>query len=368
MNQTATKKPPQKRSRSPFNIGFRQEKDYFIENLAMLLTSGMTMIQAIEAVKSETKTAKMLKIMTDLEEEINSGSALWRALAKLKIFPDYIISLVRVGEQSGRLAENLKMIVEERRKDRIFKSQIYSATMYPILILLMALIVGTGIAWFILPKLASVFKQLRIDLPITTRALIALGEFLGQYGIYVVPFFLLFTIFLVYFLFFNSKTKHLGQGLLFRLPGTKRLILEIEISRFGYILGNLLEAGLPISDALSSLKGVATFRAFKKLYGYFEVSIAEGNSFKKTFANLPKINNLISNPLQQMIVAGEQSGNLSDVLLKIGKIYEEKINLTTKNLAIILEPVLLIIVWVVVLLIALSVIMPIYSLIGGMNK
>jgi len=69
-----------------------------------------------------------------------------------------------------------------------------------------------------------------------------------------------------------------------------------------------------------------------------------------------------------MIAAGEQSGNLSDVLLKIGKIYEEKINLTTKNLAIILEPVLLIIVWGVVLLIALSVIMPIYSLIGGMNK
>ncbi len=349
-------------------FGGGEEKKYFAENLAMLLSSGMDILSSLNAISDEVRSRKMKRIVSDLKEDIDSGSPVWRALENTSIMPAYIISLAKIGEKTGRLPENLKIIATQQQKDRSFHAKIASAMMYPIMVLSLTVVIGVGVAWFILPRLSIVFKQMRMELPWITKVLVAAGNFLGHYGFFVVPGVLLFLVSFVYFVFFFPKTKFIGQTLLFNFPGTKKMLREVELARAGYLLGTLLQAGVPIVDSLNSLSDATVFQAYKKFYSSLKESITEGNSFQRSFDIFPKSEKLIPASIKHMIVAGEQSGRLPETLLKIGEIFEEKTETTTKNFAVILEPILLVIVWVGVVMVALAVILPIYSLIGGLNQ
>jgi len=345
------------------------EKDYFVENLAMLISSGMGIVEALDVIKTEIRSRKFQVIVENLKEELNGGSTLWAALDKAHIFSAQIISLIRLGEKSGRFSENLRAVASQQQKERNFQSKIRSAMMYPVLILSITIVIGVGIAWFILPKLSNVFFSLKIKLPLITKIFIALGVFLGQYGLIAVPLSLLAIVALAYFIFFYSKTSFIGQFILFRVPGVNRLIKEVEISRFGYIMGALLGVGLSITDTLDSLCDATNCRPYKKLYTHLRNNIIEeGHSFQESFSTYRKSKKLIPGPIQQMVAAGEQSGRLSETLLKVGESYEIKIEDTTKNLTVLLEPILLVIVWLGVVCVALAIILPLYSLIGGLNK
>lgn len=362
------KEKKKKKRNLPFkNFGIGKERDFFIENLALLMESGMSIIPALESIVTGIRTKRMKAILNELQENISNGYALWSALEISRIFPDYIISLIKIGEETGRLSENLKIVGLQEQKNRIFRSKIRSAMMYPIFILVVTFVVGIGITWFILPRLVTVFSQLGIELPTATKFLIAIGKFLGEYGAIVMPIFLFLITIIIYFVFIFKKTKVIGQWLLFNFPGIKKLIQEVELSRFGYILGTLLEVGLPITTALNSLHQASSAFGYKKMYAYLRDSISDGNSFKESFSFYPKSKSFIPFTIQQMILAGEQSGNLPKTLIKIGEIFEAKTEITTKNLSVILEPILLVIVWVGVVGVALAVILPIYNLIGGFN-
>ena len=250
----------------------------------------------------------------------------------------------------------------------MFRSKIHSAMMYPILVLSLTLVVGIGIAWFILPQLSVVFSQLKLELPLITKMLIGLGNFLGEWGFIAVPLFIMLLAGTLFVLFISEKTKWIGQWLLFHAPVISTVIQQIELSRFGYILGNLLDAGIPVVEALHSLSEATTFRAYKKFYTHIQDRVNEGNSFQKSFDLYPNIKPLMPATVQQMVASGEQSGNLSQMLNKIGITFEEKTETSTKKLSVLLEPILLLIVWGGVVMVALAVILPIYSLIGGLNE
>lgn len=362
-------KKKKNKPRSAFaNFGLGKEKDFFMENLALLLTAGMDILSALDAVREEMKSKRMQEIITEIKEDIDGGSTMGSALERTRLLPMEIVSLIRVGEETGRLSENLKVVVAQQQKERIFKSQVRSAMMYPVFVLFLTLVVGTSIAWFILPKMARIFTDLNLELPLVTRVLIRFGDLLGKYGVYIIPVFILLLSIVFYFLFLYSKTKHIGQRMLYAVPGIHRLIQEVELARFGFILGTLLESGLPVVNALSSLQEAATVRASQALYKHLRENIEDGNSFQKSFASYPKGKRIIPISIQHMVVAGEQSGHLSETLLKIGQTFEQKVEITTKNLTVILEPIMLIVVWLGVVGVALAVILPIYNLIGGIGN
>lgn len=350
-----------------FAIGFNKDRDYFVENLSMLISSGMPIVDTLDSIAFELRSRRMKDVIAIIKEEIESGSPLWRALTKTDLFPEHAVSLIRLGEESGKLTENLKVVAVEQEKERTFRSKLKSAVMYPVFVLSLTVIVGVGIAWFILPKLALVFSQLRMDLPFITKLLIGFGLFLQQYGQYVIPAMIMFMGGVFFFIFSYSKTKFIGQTILFATPGIKGFIKEVETARLGYLLGTLLNAGLPITHALGSLATATEIPQYKKLYLHLRDSIEDGNSFQKSFNSFADSSNLVPTPIQHLIVAGEQSGALADTLLKVGLVFEVKSDTTTKNLTVILEPILLVIVWLGVVTVALAVILPIYSLIGGFN-
>ena len=349
------------------HIGVGKERDFFIENLSMLVASGMPILSAIHAVTEDVRSRAMKKIIDVFAQDIESGSPLWKAFCRTGIFRDHTIALIRVGEESGTLGDNLKLIALQEAKDRSLRSKIRSAMMYPILVLVLTAVIGIGVAWFILPRLSVVFSQLRIELPSITKGLIATGTFLGAYGVIVIPLFCVVLGLVLYFIFFNPRTKHFGQTLLFAFPGVNRLLREVELARFGYLLGTLLRAGLPVTQAMDSLCNATQFLQYKRFYGFLRDSIEEGNSLQKSFAKYKQSQRLLPSTVQQLLISGEQSGNLSSTLLRIGDMFEDKTENTTKNLTVVLEPLLLIIVWIGVVSVAIAVILPIYNLIGGFN-
>jgi len=177
-----------------------QEKTALIENLALLLSSGLNVSAALLAVQEETKSKSLKLIISNVNTDVENGLTLWRALEKTDFFPDSIIALIRIGEESGRLSANLKIVSEQTEKNHKFRSQLRSAMMYPVFVLALTLIIAIGIAWFILPRLATVFSQLDITLPPITQIMINFGSFLGTYGYLVVPAFIFLLLLTIYFL------------------------------------------------------------------------------------------------------------------------------------------------------------------------
>ena len=349
-------------------IGIGEERDFFLENLSSLLASGIPILSAIDAVNAEMRSRRLKQITAALSADIDAGVSLSEALEHTGLFSPHVASLIRTGERSGRLVENLKVIATEQKKERFLRSKLRSAAMYPVFVLGLSVVIGVGISWFILPKLATVFAQMDIKLPLITRALIGIGTFLGQYGAYAVPGVILLALLLLYLIFSFSKTKLVGEFIVFNAPGVKRLMKESEVARFGFLLGSLLTAGLSPVEALQSLSRATPAKRYQDLYSAFSEWISEGYSFQRCIAEYKNVRKLIPVPVQQLVIAAEQAGTLSETLKKIGDEYEAKTDASAKDLAIILEPILLVIVWLGVVAVALAVVLPIYSLIGGFQS
>ena len=355
-------KPPK------YYFGISNDKEFFTENLSALVESGMSITDSIGAIASDVRSSGMRKALIYVQKSVQNGSSLWKSLNETNLFREHVISLVRIGEETGRLAQNLQVVAVQEQKARIFNSKLKSAMLYPIFVMVLSVVVAVLLAWFILPRLALVFDQLNVTLPTITKMLIGLGVFLGDHGSIVVPAFGLVVGLIVYFLFFFSKTKILGQSILFHIPGVGRLMKQLEMARFGFLLGTLLEAGIPITDALNSLEHSTKFFVYQRIYRHIREKVSEGHTIQDALSTSKKSKHYIASPIQQMIFSAELSGSLPETLKKIGNLYETKTETTTKDLTVILEPVLLVIVWLGVVGVAMAVILPIYSLIGGFNQ
>lgn len=355
------------KKRAPLLFGVGKEKQLIIENLGVLVSSGVNIPAGLEAIKSEVRSKALQRVLDQIITAITTGSFVWQAFQESRLFSDDVVALVRIGEESGRLTENLAVVAEQQKKNREFQARIKSAMLYPVFVLILTTVLGIGIAWFILPKLALIFSQLRLDLPTITHVLISIGGFLQDHGNWVIPLVLAVFATKVYFLFFFKKTRYIGQELLFLIPGVHRLVRDMELARFGFLLGSLLETGMLITHAMASVEQSTLFPRYQKLYAHLRESISEGYSIRESLRRYPKSERAIPPSIQQIIISGEQSGHLAQSFREIGRAAEVRTENATKNLAVILEPVLLVIVWLGVVGVAFAVVMPIYQLVGGIS-
>jgi len=344
------------------SIGFGDEKDYFIENLSLLIASGMGISNALSSLSVSVKSRKMKKVTKFIEDAVNAGLPLWKAFKETKLLPDRVISLIKSGEESGRLPEHLNLVTIQQHKDKTLNGRLKSALIYPGIVTLLAFIVAIGSAWFILPKITTIFTETGSKLPLATRILVFLGKFLSEYGSFVVPLIIISIASLFYFVFFYKKTKFIGDYILFNTPGVKKLLQGVELARFGYIFGALLQAGINVHDALDSVIQGTNYRNYKKFYLHLQSSIDQGNSFQTTFNNYPQMDEYVPAPIQQLIISSEKSGKLSETLIKIGIIFEEKTDAMSRDLSTMLEPIILIIVGLLVSFVVFAIIGPIYDL------
>ncbi len=345
----------------------KEEKKSLLENLNLLLSANISALNALVSIKKSVKSFALKKILDQMIDDIESGSSLSLTLEKSKLFPSYVTSLINVGEKTGTLPDVFSLLIEEQGKSADFKSKLQSAMLYPLIVLSVGLVVIIFVSTFMLPKLATVFSSMHVKMPLITIIVLRIGTFFGKYGYIATPTFIVTFMLLIYFVFIYERTKFIGQAMLLHAPGIKSLLKETEIARFGYLLSSLLNVGISIDFALSVIAEATPICKYKKLYLYLNDSIKEGNSIEDSLNKYSSSLFLLEAPVQTLIISGEHTGKLPSVLKILGEKYNQKADMSSKNLTIILEPIFLVMIWLLVVGVAVAVILPIYSLIGNMS-
>lgn len=344
----------------------RDTAEYIIESLSMLLLAGVTVGEALESISSEIPQKNVREAMQKMRSNIDEGMPFAQALAQTGLFNPSVITLIEVGESTGKLPENLKVVAAQMHKNNTMNAKIKSAMLYPAFLISLLFVVGTGIGVFLLPKLLNIINSLQVKVGPLTKALIVVGTWFGKYGLLFSAGVVIFIIVMAVAIKRVPAVKAATEAIMFRIPGIKKLLFETEIARFGFVLGTLLDAGLPVVTALQSLAASMSTRRYARFAAEMRDRVDAGDSFEKILTD-KKYRKLLPGTICQIIVSAERSGNLSASLLKIGQNYEDKADLTAHNLETLLEPIVLVLIAAAVLFVALAVFLPIYSLIGNLN-
>ncbi|NQV13569.1 MAG: type II secretion system F family protein [Parcubacteria group bacterium] len=331
----------------------------FTQNLQVMIKSGLSILRALDILNKQTANKKFKKTIGDVKQSVEKGTELASSLESYpKIFPPFYISMIKVGEISGNLEQVLKELASQMKKDRDLIVKVRSAMMYPSVVLLTMLTVVVMMITMVLPKLTDIFKDFQVELPLTTKILIAFSDFIQSYGLYVAIVGIISTILFVFY----SRTKggkekvHAFNLRLFILGP---IIKQINLARFSRTMGTLLRSGISIVEALSITGDVLGNVHYKK------VMLDAANKIKKgiKLANILEENKRLFPPLTtQMVMVGEETGTLDNILEEIADFYESKVTQTMNDLSSILEPVLMVLLGLGVGIVAVSIISPIYSL------
>jgi len=341
-----------------------EEKLTIVENLSIMSSSGIPIVEALEAIKQDLQKNSSEGILGSISKKIQEGSSLAEALEKFpNIFDKVFISTVKAGEASGNLDKALRELSISLKREIELESSVKSALLYPILVITVANLVLLVILFFVIPRIAEVFINLRIPLPIATKLLLIFSLYLTKYKL--VFFILLFIfIFLIFSTFKNKKTKGLVLNLFNNLPIIKPLILKIDLIRFTRTFSTLLGSGVPIIEACDLSAQVISQNNLKKVALSLKNDLAAGKNLSDA---LKSHKGFFPGVLAGMVATGEKSGNLDKTLIDFSDHLQDKVSLQVKNIATLIEPILLIIIGIAVGAIIIAIIAPIYQLIGQIS-
>jgi type IV pilus assembly protein PilC len=338
------------------------EKMVFTRHLAVMIDAGLSLNQALRVLSEQTKNPKLKKIICQVENGIRRGESFSNSLAKhSQVFNNIYINMVRVGETGGNLSEVLKILAEQMRKDHELISRVRGAMIYPAVIITAMIGIGILMMIMVVPKLTEVFTELNIELPLTTRIIIGVSNFLKDNSIWGLIILVAFIILIRLLAKIKSVQKILHQTYLY-LPIFGSLIRKINSARFARTLSSLIESGVSIVNSLQIVAGILINIHFKNALLESAQKVQKGQELSKA---LGKHKKLYTPMVIQMIGVGEKTGNLSEILENLADFYEAEIDNTTKNLSSVIEPVIMIIVGAAVGFFAVSMIQPMYSMMGG---
>ena len=339
------------------------QKVFFAKHLSVMLKAGLLSSKAIEALRDQA-SGKFKKILTGVLSSVMSGQSLANSLSRYpNVFSKLFINIVRAGESSGTLEESLLSVSQQLEKERRLINKVKAVMLYPIIVLIIALITGIITSYYVLPQVIHSFKEFDIELPKTTRSLIWFSDLMQNYG----PWILLGLISIVGFLIWLYRQKFaqpIVGWISLRLPVIKNISKGADLSRFCYTLSSLLNSGVNIDKALIITKDTLNNYYYKQSVDKIASRVAKGNKITKTLSDFE---NLYPKITTGMIGVGEESGKLESTLLYLSDFYDEEIDNSIKALITIIEPILLIIIGLIVAFLAFAVVTPIYEVTGNIN-
>ncbi len=340
------------------------EQIIFTKNLSGMLKAGLSLYRALSVLKKQTKNKTLSNILVSLSDEINSGGALSSGLLKFpNIFSKLFISMIKAGEESGNLTGALSDIGINLEKSHSLTKKIRSALIYPGVILSAMIVISVLMFAFVVPTLASTFKELGVVLPTSTRIIIFLGNFFSHN--LILTFIIIISIGVSIFFLFRSKfMAEYIDYIIIRIPVIGNLAKELNTARTARTISSLLLAGVSITRAVEITEDIVQNVYYKKVLNDAKIAVEKGSPFSEVFK---RNNNLYPIMMSEMIQVGEETGKLSDMLLEIALFYEAEIENKTKNLSTIIEPVLMIVIGSGVGFFAISMISPLYSIIGSIS-
>ncbi|MDD5068707.1 MAG: type II secretion system F family protein [Candidatus Pacebacteria bacterium] len=333
-------------------------------NLGAMMKGGLSLSRALDVISRQSKSGKLKTVVASLRSDVSRGMSLSEGMKKFpKVFSPVFIYMTKAGEESGNLDESLKVIANQIERVYLLQKKIKGAMIYPAIIVTVMMIIAVLMFVFVVPTLASTFKDLGGELPLTTRIIIGISDVLVNHFLLSLGVFLGIVITLVSFL--RTRTgKRMMDFILLHFPFLATLTREVNSARTTRTLSSLLSAGVEVISAVSITADVIQNSYYKAVLKAAEIRIEKGESISSAFSAQEKLYPVF---VAEMVSVGEETGKLSQMLLEVAAFYEEDVDQKTKDMSTIIEPFLMVIVGVAVGFFAVSILSPIYSLVSHIS-
>lgn len=340
------------------------DKLLFVRNLQVMVSAGVPLPKALDILSGQAHSKRFRVTLLDIKKKIVEGQAISQAMeAYPKIFPELLTNMIKVGEESGTLEDVLSRLTLQLEREHDLKSKIRGALLYPAIIVVAMMGIGTLMMIVVVPKLADTFEDLGVELPFTTKVIIGLSQFTTERWYIVLPLLVLFVV-----LFWRAAKTAFGKQVIdtlsLRVPILGGAIQKTNSALTTRTLSSLIFSGIPIVRALEITSRVVGNFHFQEALNACAEKVRTG---AKVSEALRAYEGLYPSVVIQMIEVGEETGQTSEVLRKLADFFEEEISNITKNLTSIIEPILMLIIGVVVGFFAISMIQPMYSMLGAIK-
>jgi type IV pilus assembly protein PilC len=333
----------------------------FSRQFSVMISANLPLVKALKVIVEQTENIKLKMVISDIAFEVDAGARLSDAMAERPgIFSSFYVSIVKSGETSGKLDEVLNYLADEMEKDYNIMSQIKSAMIYPLFVLVGLGVVGFIMMIFIVPKLTEILERTNAELPLSTRIVIATSDFLSAYW-WLLLILVFGSVLVMRFLIKHSPfVRKYFDFFKIKLPVFGKLFQYIYIVRITRSMRTLLVSGVTVTKSLSLVAEVVGNQVYREMLEDTLEEVEEGSSLASVFMTRSEMPTMVP----QMISVGEKTGKLDLVLEKVTDFYEREVNKLVDNLVTLLEPIIIVVLGVGVGIMIAAILLPMYNLAG----
>lgn len=341
-----------------------EEKMLFAEHLSLMIKGGIPLSAALKTLKSEAKSSLFKRTLEDILNRVLEGESLSKAISNHPgTFDEFHQNIIKIGEKSGSLEENLRYLAMKLQKDNEMRKKVWTALIYPLIVVSFTLFIAFAITFFVLPKITNLFQLMKVDLPLTTRALILFVNFSTKYWSLILLILVTAIISLRALLRIKIFKLYLDKVTI-NLPFISHIFRSFNLTFLSRTFYILLKSGVPLNETLAILSETLPSEDYKKKITLIVFEIERGEKINQALGRFPKN---FPTVFSEMILIGEESGTLEESLSYLADYYEKELDSILKNLSAILEPILLILVGAFAGFIAIAILTPIYKFIGELR-
>jgi len=333
----------------------------FSRQLAVMVAATVPLVQSLRILTKQTQNETLKIIVSEVGDEVEGGAKLSAALSRYAdVFSNFYVNMVRSGETSGRLDETLNYLADEAEKNYDLMSKIKGAMTYPAFILVGMVVVGFVMMTFVVPKLTVILEETSTALPTSTKILIATSGFLERWW-WLVILVLIAAVVGVRVASRQGVGRLIWHRLQLRLPILGKILQRIYLVRFTRSLASLMLGGVPLTRGLEVVAGIVGNEVYRDLITRTIHEVEEGNSISTLFLESSDMPAMVS----QMLVVGEKTGRLEEILNRLGDFYSREVENNVQGLVTLIEPLIMVILGLAVGVMVAAIILPIYQSIGN---
>ena len=333
-------------------------------NLGSMLKAGLTVTRALSVIERQSSNLKAKWVLKRITERINNGEQFFESLKEFpEVFSDLYVAMIKAGEESGNLSGSLQTLSIQMERSSNLTKKIKGAMIYPGIVLTVMAIIGVLMMIFVLPQITGVFKDMKIDLPATTILLINTSDFFAEHTL--VALLSLFGLVVGVLYFLRSKIgKRFTSYVVPKLPVIGVMAKETNSARTARTLSSLLNSGVDVIQAIEITEEVVQNIYYKKILAEARLRVEKGTPLSEIFIERSDLYPIL---VGEMILVGEETGQISTMLNELAIFYETEVERKTKDLSTIIEPIMMVVIGGVVGFFALAMISPIYSISDGLK-
>lgn len=344
----------------------KQDKVFLYKNLATMLKAGLPLPEIIEIIRESVDNSKIAEVMKQLKYDIESGSYISASLEKSSdIFGSNEIAMIRAGEVGGTLPDSFFGLYQDTEAEYKLQKDIKGALTYPVIILSILGLVGILMLVFVLPQLTSFFVQANIEVPTMTRITMAISNFAKENFLMVIVLVVAVVVGVRLAVKKSKAAKKLFDKYALKIPWVGKQVKLFYIYKFARMLSLLMKSGVPILEALDIVQKSVPHTGYSSSVKQMKKDVKAGGKLSDA---VERFDYLYPAFVSRMLKVGDKTGNTSESLINISDYYREELQEALDNISTIIEPVLMVVLGVGVAFIAISVLIPLYSIVSGINQ